>query len=499
MQVIKPTNLSMLGALPLGDVTMLTLRIQAFLAFLGFAALLLLGVYTYSSMSFEKSFETYTLQRENERNAELIESLKQHYEEEGSFKDFQTHPKLWDAINQLRRNGERFPARPQPTSDQANLILDHRPASRGPRREFRTRYLLLDEHKNLIAGNRSNRDQYLSTEIALEHNGKKNVIGYLSMPVNRALRDLADLQFVAQQKDHFSRMTVFALIAAFAFAIPFALLLTRKLKRITEHVESLSHGLYEHRIKVNGRDEISTLAQQLNHLGQTLQESEQSRKRFVADISHELRTPLAVLKADLEALQDGVRPLTHDAIARLQSHTDRLQHLINDLYELSLTDVGAMTYRKTSCDLVAIVKASLERAPANIVDRGLTLTSALPEHSVIIFADEARIHQLLENLLANSAQYTHAPGQIQLTLDVHINRAVIMLEDSAPSVNHEELQKIFERLYRSDSSRNRQTGGAGLGLSICRNIISAHEGSISASISDLGGLKIIVEIPLVIG
>lgn len=475
---------------------MLTLRIQAFLAFLGFAVLLLLGVFIYSSLSFEKSFETYILHRENERNAELIESLKQYYESEGSFEYFKNNPESWEAFHQVRRSGERFPPRPTNATQEAYLHPADRPTPRGPRRDFRTRYLLLDESKNLIAGNRSNRDQYVSTEISLHTNGGKRVIGYISMPVNRVLRDIADLQFVDQQKNHFTKMTLFALVAAFAFAIPLALLLTRKLKRITHHVENLGRGEYSHKISLNGRDEISLLAEQLNHLGQTLADSETSRKRFVADISHELRTPLAVLKADLEAMEDGIRPLTRESIKRLQTHTHRLQHLINDLYELSLSDIGAMTYRKSWCDLTSLTQSVLTSFMQEAKDMDIALTFASPENPLTLFADESRLQQLVANLLSNSLKYTHAPGSIHLHIEALPNIARITLEDSAPSVNMDELERIFDRLYRGDASRNRATGGAGLGLSICKNIVTAHNGTIYASPSDLGGLKIIIDLPL---
>ena len=155
----------------------------------------------------------------------------------------------------------------------------------------------------------------------------------MGVPLNPALRDLRDNEFAKRQQNHFLIMAMVALVIALGCAIPLSYLLTQRVKRLANHVQRLSRGDYQQRLAINGQDEISTLAEHLNHLAHTLDQTEQARKRWVADISHELRTPLAVLMADLEALEDGVRKFDGKALGRLQKHAARIASLINDLYQ----------------------------------------------------------------------------------------------------------------------------------------------------------------------
>ncbi|RYZ93779.1 MAG: histidine kinase, partial [Moraxellaceae bacterium] len=218
-------------------------------------------------------------------------------------------------------------------------------------------------------------------------------------------------------------------------------------------------------------------------------------RQWVADISHELRTPIAVLQAELEAVEDGVRPLDKETVTRLIKHSQRLKHLVNDLYELSLTDLGGMTYRKNTMDLAVLLQESVTSMQPQFLSHNIDIQLLLPNAAAIIFGDHNRLQQLFVNLLKNSLQYTNAPGITQVSLKLDNQQAIICIEDTAPGVADEHHEKLFERLYRADSSRHRTTGGAGLGLSICRNIVTAHEGKITTSNSELGGLKITISLP----
>jgi len=314
--------------------------------------------------------------------------------------------------------------------------------------------------------------------------------------MNPALRDLRDNEFAKRQQNHFLLTALVALSIALACAIPLSYLLTQRVKKLATHVQQLSKGEYQQRLSTKGQDEISTLAENLNHLAHTLNQTEQARKRWVADISHELRTPLAVLKADLEALEDGVRKFDAKAITRLQKHAARLASLVNDLYQLSLTDIGAMSYRKQECDIGEIIEELSVSLQDKLNQTGLTLERHLPENPVTAFADPERLHQLFLNLFNNSINYTEAPGKIRIHLSANAQQATFVIEDSAPGVDPALHEKLFERLYRAESSRSRETGGAGLGLSICRNIVEAHAGRVSIETSELGGLKVSVYLPL---
>jgi two-component system sensor histidine kinase BaeS len=214
----------------------------------------------------------------------------------------------------------------------------------------------------------------------------------------------------------------------------------------------------------------------------------------MADISHELRTPLAVLRAEIEAIQDGVRPCDGERIGSLHRSVLGMSHLVNDLYELALSDVGALTYHKTAVDLGALLEAALDDCAGACADTGLTLERAIGE-GLRVFADPGRLRQVIDNLLSNARRYTDAGGSVLVRAQRAGDWVALDVLDSAPGVDAERLERLFDRFYRVEESRNRARGGAGLVLAICRTIVQAHGGRISASPSPRGGVWVAVRLP----
>jgi two-component system sensor histidine kinase BaeS len=217
----------------------------------------------------------------------------------------------------------------------------------------------------------------------------------------------------------------------------------------------------------------------------------------LADISHELRTPLSLLRAELEALQDGVRPMGPAVVSSLQADVERLSRLVEDLYQLSMTDLGALSYHKRPVDPIALLRDDIESVAGEFARQGLSLElKSVPQADVTLFADPDRLSQLFRNLMQNSLRYTDRGGRLEMVAGREAGWLTLDFDDSAPSVPAEALPQLFERFYRVEGSRNRALGGAGLGLAICRNIVEAHGGRIEAGMSPLGGLRIHVELPL---
>ena len=466
-------------------------------------------------------------QKEASRNARLIMALEQHFTYNGNWDAFRINPHYWELYvwqysANMRQRGERpipFPFPPEldtringgdGNSNERSAFLirkntqeEHRGDGREPpqpedflRHQPYKRFILLDRKEKIVSGKKWRNETYFFSDLYINIDGNKKLVGYLGTPMNPALRDLGDNEFAKRQQNHFLLMAMVALSIALICAIPLSYLLTQRVKKLATHVQQLSKGEYQQRLSTKGEDEISTLAENLNHLAHTLNQTAQARKRWVADISHELRTPIAVLKADLEALEDGVRKFDAKAISRLQKHAARLTSLVNDLYQLSLTDIGAMTYRKQPCDITEIIEELRASLQDKLSQHQLELQLKIPAQPVIAFADPERLHQLFLNLFNNSINYTEAPGNIRVFLTADAHQAIFTIEDSAPGVDPALHEKLFERLYRAESSRSRETGGAGLGLSICRNIVEAHAGRISIETSELGGLKVSVYLPL---
>jgi two-component system sensor histidine kinase BaeS len=249
-------------------------------------------------------------------------------------------------------------------------------------------------------------------------------------------------------------------------------------------------------MQLQRNDELGQLARDINELASTLAHNDTVRKRWLADTSHELRTPISILKGELEAMLDGVRPVNKAGIQSLHHETLQLQKLVEDLHELNNADIGGLRYYKQSVDLVALLEEQLQRHRPVFDNAGLQLQ--LSNHPKILNAwvDSSRLHQLLDNLLNNSLKYTTCPGKVQIKLQQQGNNALLVISDSAPGVPDAALDKLFEHLYRVDNSRNRLTGGSGLGLAICRRIVEGHHGTITASHSELGGITITITLPL---
>jgi len=231
-------------------------------------------------------------------------------------------------------------------------------------------------------------------------------------------------------------------------------------------------------------------------MGQSLGRLEEARKRWIAESAHELRTPLAVLRGEIEALQDGVRPFDAKALASLAEEARHLTKLVNELHLLAVADMDGMPCVMSRVDLADVGRRAVERFGARAAQRKLTLTASIDRGAIEIEADDDRLDQLLNNLLENSLRYTDAPGTVEVVVAREGSQARLTVQDSPPGVKPADCERIFEPLYRADAARTRREGGSGLGLAICRAIVKAHGGTIAARPSPLGGVALTCTFPL---
>jgi len=355
--------------------------------------------------------------------------------------------------------------------------------------------VLLDADKNIVVGlMKHDRDANLQMfPIKLDD----VVVGYLGVKQPKELTEQLDLRFVEQQMKAFGLIAFVIALFVLMVAIPLALHLVRPIKTLTKGTHALTAGDFNTRINVTTKDELGQLSEDFNHLAKTLDANEQARRRWIADISHELRTPLSILKGHIEAVQDGVRRPTVETVSLLEGKVNDLTRLVDDLYELSLSDMGALTYRKQSLVLAHQLEDCIDSYEDAFTQSQLTIESAIDigdKHK--IFADPERLSQLFSNLFKNTQRYTDAGGTLTVAAKANADMVTIELNDTSPGVSDQDLEHIFDRLYRAEGSRNRATGGAGLGMSICKNIVEAHDGNISATKSPMGGLNVEIKLPL---
>ncbi|UXI67217.1 ATP-binding protein [Tahibacter amnicola] len=323
------------------------------------------------------------------------------------------------------------------------------------------------------------------------------VVGRLLLsPLPAPSGDLAQA-FAATQWRQALVAALVILVGAVVLAFALARWLLQPIRALAEGTSALADGDYSRRLPQVRNDELGALSNHFNHLASTLEQHQQARRDWGADIAHELRTPLSILQGEIQAMQDGVRPMNATALNSLHAECARLAALIDDLYQLSLADAGALDYRFAPMDLGEVLMATCAAQSAACTDAGLTLELApLPATVLPVRGDEGRLNQLLANLIGNSRRYTDAPGRIRITATRLPTHWSVDIDDTPPGVPPESLPRLFDRLYRVDRSRNRAHGGAGLGLAICRAIVQAHGGSIEAHHSPLGGLRVRLRLPI---
>lgn len=278
------------------------------------------------------------------------------------------------------------------------------------------------------------------------------------------------------------RYAVFAaILAAVAVGIFFSRRVIAPLRAVMAATQHISDGHYDERVQVDGTDEISQLAMHFNQMAEKLEQVESMRRRLIGDVAHELRTPLTVIKGSMEGLMDGVLPATSETYSEIHRETERLNHLVDDLQELSRVEARAYQLDIRSVDVSNLVATVIKRLGHQFDEKRVTLTSSLPRESMHLLADEDRAVQIISNLIGNALQYTPSGGQVSLDVSRVGNEARFLIKDTGVGIPPEHLAHIFDRFYRVDKSRSRQNGGgSGIGLTIARHLVEAQGGRIWA-------------------
>jgi signal transduction histidine kinase len=282
-------------------------------------------------------------------------------------------------------------------------------------------------------------------------------------------------------------------------AILLGLILTRSLVKplrvVRDAARRIGAGELSHRVPVTTRDEIGDLATQFNEMAEALERDEQLRRQMMADIAHELRTPLSVIRGQVEALQDGVFALSPENIAPIHDQTLLLGRLVEDLRDLALAEAGRLPLERAEVAVDKLVRRVVEAFQPRAREKGLALSAELPESLPPALADAQRLEQVLGNLLSNALQHTPQGGAITVRAWGEPGWVSLAVQDNGAGIAAEDLPHIFERFYRSDKTRSRANGSTGLGLSIAKQLIEAHGGTIRVESTPGKGSTFTVRVP----
>ncbi|GAA1884364.1 sensor histidine kinase [Actinomadura bangladeshensis] len=293
--------------------------------------------------------------------------------------------------------------------------------------------------------------------------------------------------------------TVAVAVGVALAAVLGALLLSRAVLRpvraMTLAAKGLGEGDLGRRVPVSGRDEIAQLGGAFNRMADSLQAGEERQRRLIGDIAHELRTPLANLRGYLEALRDGVVEPTPELLDSLHEEAMLQQRIVDDLQDLALAEAGALTYHRTEVGLADLLETVRTAHRAQAETAGVALGLDVPR-PVSVIADPDRLRQAVGNLVGNALRATPAGGGVTLALLVRDGSAAVQVRDTGTGIASADLPHLFDRFWRADASRGRATGGSGLGLSIARQIVTDHGGTIEVRSTVGTGTTFTVVLPV---
>ncbi|MFH1086651.1 MAG: ATP-binding protein [Chloroflexota bacterium] len=423
---------------------------------LGLTVLVAVGaVALLANRSATREFEAYVSRGMSGRVALLLPALQEHYQRQGS----------WDGVGTVMEAGLETPGRGMGMQGRGNA--GHMAA-----------VILADAQGRVeYASAEGDRGKRLSTRVLRQ--GQPVTVG--SRTVGYLLSGTGAQEQLFRERVNRSILLAGALAAMVAVVLGLALTraVLQPLRALRDAARRIGDGDLAQRVPATTRDEIGDLGQGFNEMAAALQRDEALRRRMMADIAHELRTPVAVMRAQVEALQDGVFAPTPEGLAPIHDQTLLLGRLINDLRDLALADAGRLPLEMSPLDARALVERVTKAFRPRAAEKQQTIALHLPPELPAVHGDAQRLEQILANLLSNAVRYTPEGGRITMRAAVDGGWLAVSVQDDGPGIAPADLERVFERFYRVDPARAHREAGTGLGLAIARQLAEAHGGTLN--------------------
>jgi signal transduction histidine kinase len=363
-------------------------------------------------------------------------------------------------------------------------------------------FTLADENGNVIISNARYKagdrvpESDLARGVPIKEEGK--LIGIL-LPMHVPFEGKPrEVEFIENTNRTLVYGALMAAIIALLLGVFLSRTLTRPIRELTRATHAVSEGDLSQQVPVRSNDELGELAQAFNKMSSELSRSVNARKQMTADIAHELRTPLSLILGHAEAVHDGVLPPSRENFEIIREEATRLEHLVNDLRILSLADAGELSIAPQIIEPQHLLQEVAAIYQYQTQQKNITLDLEIASPLSNVEVDPGRMTQVLTNILDNALRHTPEGGKIVLSAKEINDQVELAVQDSGPGLKAEDLDRIFDRFYRTDSSRQREGAfpeGSGLGLAIARSIVQAHDGQLSAESEAGKGLKAIITLP----
>ena len=351
-----------------------------------------------------------------------------------------------------------------------------------------SRLSLYDEKHQFIVGEPAT-DQIAYRPILVD----QKVVGYLGLKPVLDQDDASSINFFSNQKRYLLLVYALTVLSSLVAALLMATYFKKPIQRLLNATLELTRGNYQHQVVIKRNDELGDLSNQLNHLADILHQHEESRRQWVADTSHELKTPLAVLQAQIEAMQDGIRKATPEHLDAMMRQVSSLKKLTQDLADLAQADAQQLKCYFAEVNPWDVVLQEVDNFKSTFEQNQLEVS--LSGEGALLSLDRDRFKQIIVNLLGNCVRYTEQGGKIQIHTQQNEHEWVLYVDDSPFGLSDEQLARLGERFYRVDDSRTRSTGGTGLGLALSCKLAQALGGSLTFNHSPLGGLRCVLTFP----
>lgn len=301
-------------------------------------------------------------------------------------------------------------------------------------------------------------------------------------------------QFVAALDRILMAVGSVSLIGAIVMGILLANHIAKPISQTVEITQKISDGDYDIRFQENVRiKELHELAHAVNQMAKALEEQKTMRKRLTSDVTHELRTPVANIASYLEMMTDGVLEPTPERLQNCYDELQRLSGLISDLERLRQEENENLVLNKSDVNLRELAQTVMENFAIQLREK--QLEGQVTGDASVVSIDRDRMQQVITNLVSNAIKYSNDGGTVRIVIEDAKDSGIIHVEDSGIGIPQEDLKRIFERFYRTDKSRNRKTGGAGIGLTIAKAIVEAHKGKLTVESEEGKGSRFTVTLP----